>query len=105
METGYALDINQARFYLMETHYNNPRNVDDFSSITMDQKADNSGLKLFYIDKLRKYDAGVLSIGKINIELNNIKWIPEKKKQKQKIIQKKKVFDNKMRFKLSAYQI
>lgn len=64
-EAGYALDLNQARYYLMETHYNNPRAADDFSSITMRQKADSSGLNLFYTDKLRKYDAGVLSIGKI----------------------------------------
>lgn len=48
----------------METHYNNPKNADDFSSITMRQKADSSGLKFYYTDKLRKYDAGVLSIGK-----------------------------------------
>lgn len=67
-EAGYALDLNQARFYLMETHYNNPKNADDFSSITMRQKADSSGLKFYYTDKLRKYDAGVLSIGKWLIE-------------------------------------
>lgn len=48
----------------METHYNNPKNADDFSSITMRQKADSSGLKFYYTDKLRKFDAGVLSIGK-----------------------------------------
>lgn len=63
-ETGYPLDPNQARFYLMETHYSNPRNVEDFSSSNLRQKADSSGLKLYYTDKLRKYDAGVLSIGK-----------------------------------------
>lgn len=66
-EAGYALDLNQARFYLMETHYNNPRNSDDFSSINLRQKADSSGLKLHYTDKLRKYEAGVLSIGKQSI--------------------------------------
>lgn len=48
----------------METHYNNPRNVDEFGNVNMRQKADSSGLKLYYTDKLRKYDAGVLSIGK-----------------------------------------
>lgn len=48
----------------METHYNNPKNANDFASINMRQKADSSGLKLYYTDKLRKYDAGILSIGK-----------------------------------------
>ena len=70
-QAGYALDTNQARFYLMETHYNNPKSSskdgeEDISSskINSRQKADNSGLKLYYTNNLRKHDAGVLSIGK-----------------------------------------
>lgn len=53
----------------METHYSNPRNIDEIASWNQRQKADNSGLKLYYTDKLRKYDAGVLSIGKFNIKI------------------------------------
>lgn len=65
------LDTTQARFYLMETHYYNPSTsgdsgtkgaTDDNGTVTR-QKADNSGLKLYYTSKLRKHDAGVLSIG------------------------------------------
>lgn len=71
----------------METHYNNPKltslasvgkessegvgvgaNGVSSESNTVDEttrpRADNSGLKLFYTTKLRKHDAGVLSIGK-----------------------------------------
>lgn len=63
-EAGYPLDPNQARFYLMETHYNNPRPTDGYNS-NVRQKADSSGLKIYYTEKLRKFDAGVLSIGKL----------------------------------------
>lgn len=62
-EAGYALDSKQAKFYMMETHYNNPHNSADSIKSTTRQKADNSGLKLYYTNNLRKYDAGVLSIG------------------------------------------
>lgn len=63
-EAGYPLDTAQARFYLMETHYINPRNAEEFGNWNQRQKADSSGLKLYYTDKLRKFDAGVLSVGK-----------------------------------------
>lgn len=62
LEAGYALDSKQAKFYMMETHYNNPLNSADTRSTTR-QKADNSGLRLYYTTSLRKHDAGVLSIG------------------------------------------
>lgn len=80
-----SFDTNQARFYLMETHYYNPQSVaaggggendgsrsvvgidqgagEEDNKVTR-QKADNSGLKLYYTINLRKHDAGVLSIGK-----------------------------------------
>lgn len=48
---------------MMETHYNNPLNGADSIKSTNRQKADNSGLKLYYTNNLRKHDAGVLSIG------------------------------------------
>lgn len=65
----------------METHYNNPKsdtdgskggsgttssgNGGDSSIVNTRQKADSSGLKLYYTTNLRKHDAGVLSIGKL----------------------------------------
>lgn len=72
-ETGYPLDPNQARFYLMETHYNNPRPTEGFSNVR--QKADSSGLKIYHTEKLRKYDAGVLSIGKCDNAFFIIRFI------------------------------
>ncbi|KAJ6646317.1 MOXD1 like 2 [Pseudolycoriella hygida] len=63
LEAGYALDSTQSKFYMMETHYNNPLNTADSSKSTNRQKADNSGLRLYYTNNLRKHDAGVLSIG------------------------------------------
>lgn len=62
-EAGYPLDSNQAKYYLMVTHYNNPLMSDDMPSIPQPTMVDNSGLKLFYTSALRKHDAGVLSIG------------------------------------------
>lgn len=73
-ETGYPLDPSQARFYLMETHYNNPRNVEDLSNWNQRQKADSSGLKLYYTEKVRKFDAGVLSVGKCSCSTYTISW-------------------------------
>lgn len=76
-EAGYALDTAQTRFYLMETHYNNPisdNNAVDGTAGGFDQalvgerpQADNSGLKLFYTRRLREHDAGVLSIGECRL--------------------------------------
>lgn len=64
-EAGYALDSKQAKFYMMETHYNNPLNSAESVKSTNRQNADNSGLKLYYTNSLRNHDAGVLSIGKL----------------------------------------
>lgn len=63
LEAGYALDSKQAKFYMMETHYNNPLSSADSIKSTNRQQADNSGLRLYYTNNLRKHDAGVLSIG------------------------------------------
>ncbi|XP_053668366.1 MOXD1 homolog 2-like [Anopheles marshallii] len=61
-QVGYALESNQARFYLMETHYSLSAN-----EYTWPPKpkamVDNSGLRLFYTSTLRGQDAGVLSVG------------------------------------------
>ncbi|XP_050094650.1 MOXD1 homolog 2-like [Anopheles aquasalis] len=62
-QVGYPLESNQARFYLMETHYS--QSVSEYSWPFHKPKAmvDNSGLKLFYTSSLRPHDAGVLSVG------------------------------------------
>lgn len=48
----------------MESYYNNPNIPLDLKSLHMGPIVDNSGIKLYYTQALRKYDAGVLSIGK-----------------------------------------
>ncbi|XP_049544997.1 MOXD1 homolog 2-like [Anopheles darlingi] len=62
-QVGYPLESNQARFYLMETHYS--QSVSEYAWPFHKPKAmvDNSGLKLFYTSTLRPHDAGVLSVG------------------------------------------
>ncbi|XP_037025440.1 MOXD1 homolog 2-like isoform X3 [Bradysia coprophila] len=62
-EVGYPLDSSKERFYLMETHYYNPNIPKDLEMLHMGPIADNSGIKLYYTQTLRKHDAGVLSIG------------------------------------------
>ena len=55
-EAGYPLDpSSESRFYMMETHYNNP-NIDQGI-------IDSSGVRVYYTPTLRKYDAGVISVG------------------------------------------
>ncbi|XP_011494981.1 PREDICTED: MOXD1 homolog 2 [Ceratosolen solmsi marchali] len=55
-EVGYSLDPHIGpRFYMLETHFANPQ-LDSFD-------INNSGLRLFYTEKLRTHDAGVLRIG------------------------------------------
>lgn len=56
LEAGYPLDpIHGTRYFMLETHYS-----DIQLEATMN---DNSGLRLFYTDRLRVHDAGILSIG------------------------------------------
>ncbi|EDS28432.1 conserved hypothetical protein [Culex quinquefasciatus] len=64
-EAGYPLDSNQARFYLMETHYSSSLEFEENSASTVKGKVmvDNSGLKIYYSSALRSHDAGVLSVG------------------------------------------
>lgn len=62
-DVGYPLESGKDRFYLMETHYNNPNTPKDLDSLHMGPVVDNSGLRLHYTSALRKHDAGVLSIG------------------------------------------
>lgn len=70
-DAGYALDTAQARFYLMETHYNhlvpesNAVDAGDQDDGGSRPQADNSGLKLYYTAHLRQFEAGVLSIGQL----------------------------------------
>ncbi|XP_058985307.1 MOXD1 homolog 2-like [Musca domestica] len=60
-ETGYPMESRQAKYYLMETHYNNLQ--PDLTQLPTRQMADNSGLKIYFTHILRPHDAGVLSIG------------------------------------------
>ncbi|XP_059622696.1 MOXD1 homolog 2 [Phlebotomus argentipes] len=61
-EVGYPLDIYQARYYMMETHYHHA--MDGVGvNINSPPMVDNSGLRLYYTQALRKFDAGVLSVG------------------------------------------
>jgi len=55
-EAGYPLDPDVGpRYFMMETHYNNP---------TQDaQITDHSGIRVYYTASLRRHDAGVLSVG------------------------------------------
>lgn len=64
-EAGYPIDSRQAKYYLMETHYNNLK--PDFAQLHARQMADNSGLKIYFTHVLRPNDAGILSIGKYHI--------------------------------------
>lgn len=59
-DVGYELDSNQARFYLMETHYSNLYSTYEDKAKSM---VDSSGIRLYYTTKLRENDAGVLSVG------------------------------------------
>lgn len=65
-DAGYPLDSKNERFYMMETHYSDSEPPKDLESLHADPIVDNSGLKLYYTSALRKHDAGVLSIGKLN---------------------------------------
>ncbi|XP_039963293.1 MOXD1 homolog 2 [Bactrocera tryoni] len=60
-DAGYPIDSHAAKYYLMETHYNNlqPDNLQSYSR----QMADNSGLRIYFTHVLRPNDAGILSIG------------------------------------------
>ncbi|VEN48374.1 unnamed protein product, partial [Callosobruchus maculatus] len=54
-ETGYPMDEQSSRYYLLETHYLAP--MDGGSPIP------GAGLRLYYTHELRRHDAGVISIG------------------------------------------
>ena len=43
------------RYFMMETHYNNPTQDADIT--------DSSGIRVYYTASLRRHDAGVLSVG------------------------------------------
>lgn len=65
-EAGYPLDSRQVQFYLMETHYNNPDFVYDAATAVTEEQAtvDSSGLRLYVTAQTRRYDAGVMTVGK-----------------------------------------
>ncbi|MPC87117.1 DBH-like monooxygenase protein 1 [Portunus trituberculatus] len=54
--TGIPLgDGSGVSYYVMEIHYDNPKLTGGI--------VDNSGLRLLYTEKLRKYDAGIIGAG------------------------------------------
>ncbi|XP_055371839.1 MOXD1 homolog 2, partial [Condylostylus longicornis] len=60
-EAGYPIETRVVKYFLMETHYYNPK--PDFAQLHSRQMADNSGLRIYFTHSLRLHDAGVLSIG------------------------------------------
>jgi hypothetical protein len=59
-EAGFLL-TDKIKFLIMETHYSNP----DLVAGSVDQ----SGVTLFYADKLRQHEAGVLNTGDPTVSL------------------------------------
>lgn len=58
------MDSNQARFYLMETHYSSSVEFGESQPSPKSKvMVDNSGMKIYYTSALRSHDAGVLSVG------------------------------------------
>ncbi|XP_042238957.1 uncharacterized protein LOC121877254 isoform X2 [Homarus americanus] len=60
-----------ATYYMMETHYDNPSQQEGI--------VDASGIRIFYTDRLRKYDAGTImfghSVSPLHIIPPNQKWL------------------------------
>ncbi|GIY34652.1 DBH-like monooxygenase protein 1 homolog [Caerostris darwini] len=54
-DVGLPLEPTPAKYYMMEIHYDNPAKVEGI--------IDQSGLRIYYTPKLRKFDAGTLMIG------------------------------------------
>ncbi|GFY41322.1 DBH-like monooxygenase protein 1 [Trichonephila inaurata madagascariensis] len=52
---GLPLVPSPTKYYMMEIHYDNPHLIEGI--------VDNSGFRIYYTPKLRKYDAGTLMIG------------------------------------------
>lgn len=48
----------------METHYNNPDFVYDGAHEDEQVAVDNSGLRLYFTKQLRKFESGVMSVGR-----------------------------------------
>ncbi len=58
-------DHGGATYFMLETHYDNPAIHQDI--------VDHSGMRIFYTDKLREYDTGMLLLGS---EVNFLHLIP-----------------------------
>lgn len=56
-EAGYPLEPSSTKYYMLETHYSTA--LDGI----LPSAFDSSGLRLYYTSELRRYDAGLLSIG------------------------------------------
>ncbi|KAJ7357614.1 hypothetical protein OS493_024427 [Desmophyllum pertusum] len=55
--------------FLLEVAYDNPQNIKG--------RQDSSGVNLYYTDKLRKYDSGLVSVG---VDINDWQIVPPKQK-------------------------
>jgi hypothetical protein len=67
-EAGNLIGPKVARYAYLEIHYDNPKQESNTK--------DNSGVRIYYTTQKRKYDAGVLYIGK---EMGNIEIPPHEK--------------------------
>ncbi|KAF8796056.1 DBH-like monooxygenase protein 1-like [Argiope bruennichi] len=54
-DVGLPLEASPAKYYMLEIHYDNPNKIAGI--------VDNSGFRIYYSPKIRKYDAGTLMIG------------------------------------------
>mmetsp|Transcript_21640 Transcript_21640/g.38210 ORF Transcript_21640/g.38210 Transcript_21640/m.38210 type:complete len:611 (-) Transcript_21640:44-1876(-) len=52
---GFPVGENRSRYYLLETHYDNP--------FKHENQVDSSGIRLHLTENLREHDAGILNIG------------------------------------------
>ncbi|XP_066019013.1 LOW QUALITY PROTEIN: DBH-like monooxygenase protein 1 [Pocillopora verrucosa] len=70
LHAGFPLGADDSpKNFLLEMHYDNPSNVPG--------RVDSSGVRIYYTDKLRKYDSGIVSVG---VRVNNWHIIPPKQK-------------------------
>ncbi|XP_022806766.1 DBH-like monooxygenase protein 1 [Stylophora pistillata] len=70
LHAGFPLGADDSpKNFLLEMHYDNPSNTPG--------RVDSSGIRIYYTDKLRKYDSGIMSVG---VRVNNWHIIPPKQK-------------------------
>jgi len=60
-EAGFPIGKNAAKYGILQVHYDNPN--------ALSNVWDNSGIKMFYTNELREYNAGILEIGVNYLEI------------------------------------